>query len=77
MTELIDGRNTFQAFKGFPRRTERDVENEERLASVPGDETPPEPEIDLPVLARKVYLLFKQELTLEGERLIHPGRRFQ
>jgi hypothetical protein len=55
-------------------RASRDVQPRGGGAALPGtaipsQETPAGQEIDLQALARKVYALLKQELTLERERL--------
>ena len=76
MSSLQDDLNTFH----IQRRDLVQANEEDTAATEPtanetlasAVESPPEQEIDLGLLARKVYDLFKQELRIERERLGQP-----
>jgi hypothetical protein len=73
MSPLADDLNTFRVFRGFPPR-----DQDESLPGPAGAGEEPElaeevlagAEIDLKVLAEKVYVLLRQEARLERERLV-------
>ncbi len=83
MPTLEEDLNTFRIFRGFASEEEKaEDENGEPIIRArirqqltetegipePLEEALSEPEIDLRVLAEKIYALFKQELVLERER---------
>lgn len=71
MSLLADDLNTFRIFRGFPPQDDSltgPPSAEEGLG--PAEETSAAPEIDLRVLAEKVYALLRQEARLERERLV-------
>lgn len=76
---LEDDLNTFRIFRGFSQDNEEKNEWPSGLTSPtekggPVKETPEETlaegKIDLEALSKKVYVLFRQELRLERERLV-------
>jgi len=68
MSRLVDDSNAFRAFRGFsPATGSKSSAAEEEAGAV---EETLESEAGLRALAEKVYALLKQELTVEGERVV-------
>jgi hypothetical protein len=81
-TSLDDDLNTFRISRGFPPQEGSEEKEEESPPDLGGageepelaEETPVEPEIDLKTLAEKLYVLLRQELRLERERMVRQRR---